>query len=209
MTKSVDKKKFAKNLKALRTAHNHSQEFLGKKLGVGPTSISNYETEYSEPKMDTIVQIAKFYQVSVDYLIGAAPLPHEETKVSIPVVPDLNAAASIKTYYNHVSTIDCPADLLAGNDYVAYRMGNDDLECLNIEKDSLVFLNRTQAPENGDVCIIRVNEEEPMIRRYYKAENMVTLICPCPSSNIAPRAIDTRKNSIQIIGRLEYALVKI
>jgi transcriptional regulator with XRE-family HTH domain len=57
-------------LRALRAERKINQEELGKKIGVGKTTISQYESETRKPDSETLVQLANIFDVSVDYLLG-------------------------------------------------------------------------------------------------------------------------------------------
>jgi transcriptional regulator with XRE-family HTH domain len=57
-------------LRKTRKERNVSQIELATFLGVGKTTISNYETGYSTPDNDTLVRIADFFDISTDYLLG-------------------------------------------------------------------------------------------------------------------------------------------
>ena len=59
-----------KNLKALRTEHNLSQQALAAKLGISQQAINKYENHSIEPDIDTLIAMADLFHVSVDYLIG-------------------------------------------------------------------------------------------------------------------------------------------
>ncbi len=61
---------FAERLKQLRTERDIKQVKLGKYLGYGSTAIANYESGRNEPPIDTLMKIAEFFDVSVDYLVG-------------------------------------------------------------------------------------------------------------------------------------------
>ena len=43
---------------------------LGQKLGLGESTISQYENGKREPDIKTIIRISELFQVSVDYLLG-------------------------------------------------------------------------------------------------------------------------------------------
>lgn len=58
------------NLKTLREQKNLSQKVLGEELDVSDTMISMYEQNKKQPSLPTITKMAKFFNVSVDYLIG-------------------------------------------------------------------------------------------------------------------------------------------
>ncbi len=59
-------------LKQLRIQRNMSQISLAKQLGVSKSVISSYENEVHLPPYDVLLQIARLFGVSTDYLLGAA-----------------------------------------------------------------------------------------------------------------------------------------
>ena len=61
---------FCDRLKQIRKTENVTQEDLGKYLDVGATTISNWENNVSQPSIEQIVKIAKYFNVSTDYLMG-------------------------------------------------------------------------------------------------------------------------------------------
>ena len=59
----------AKQIKNLRINAGMSQLQLAKKLNVGPSAVGMYEQGRRIPAIDTLVQMAKLFGVSLDYLI--------------------------------------------------------------------------------------------------------------------------------------------
>ena len=62
--------KFSERLKYLRKIKGITQVELSKYLGYGYTAISNYENTVHQPDYDTLMKIAEYFGVSVDFLIG-------------------------------------------------------------------------------------------------------------------------------------------
>ena len=69
---------FGKNLKYLRAINNITQEELGKNLGFAKTTVAGWENERCQPDINTLIKIAKFFNVSVDVLLGTG-LTEKET----------------------------------------------------------------------------------------------------------------------------------
>ncbi len=59
-------------IKQLRTQRNISQIALAKQLGVSKSVISSYENDIHYPPYDVLLQIARLFGVSTDYLLGAS-----------------------------------------------------------------------------------------------------------------------------------------
>ena len=59
---------------ALRRDTGMSQAELAKKLGVSPSTVGMYEQGRREPALDTLVELAKLFSVTTDYLLtGSNP----------------------------------------------------------------------------------------------------------------------------------------
>ena len=62
--------KFGERLKALRLEENVSRQQLANALSVSLRSISYWENNQRECDFDTLIAIAGYFSVSVDYLLG-------------------------------------------------------------------------------------------------------------------------------------------
>lgn len=88
-----------KNLKELRKKRNLSQLRLAMELGLSQQTIHKYESGKAEPDIHTLIEMARFFHVTVDYLIGyenhTSDIKKTRTKkrstvpeITIPVTPD-------------------------------------------------------------------------------------------------------------------------
>jgi transcriptional regulator with XRE-family HTH domain len=57
-------------LRLLREKRGLSQGEAAKRMGIVRTTYSNYEAGNREPDIETLNKMAKFYDVSIDYLLG-------------------------------------------------------------------------------------------------------------------------------------------
>ena len=62
--------KFVERLKELRIEKGLTQTQLAKELRVNQRTISNWEVGERQPDLDTLEVIAKYFNVSYDYLLG-------------------------------------------------------------------------------------------------------------------------------------------
>ncbi len=58
------------NLKKLRAQRSLSQKAVADGVGCSPTVYSRYETGERQPSIEMLLALSKFFNVSVDYLIG-------------------------------------------------------------------------------------------------------------------------------------------
>lgn len=59
-----------KKLKQLRKDKGLSQKEVASIIGVTISAYSNYEQGIREPSYDILIKLAKFYDVTTDYLLG-------------------------------------------------------------------------------------------------------------------------------------------
>lgn len=63
-----------RRFKLYRERSELSQKEAAKELGVKPYQIANYETNRSEPNIETLKKMSKLYHVSLDILLGNSKL---------------------------------------------------------------------------------------------------------------------------------------
>ena len=61
---------FAERLKELRLEKELGQETLAQELGLSHGIISLWENGLREPKLSNLVLLAKYFDVTMDYLVG-------------------------------------------------------------------------------------------------------------------------------------------
>ncbi len=61
---------FPERIKELRIERNLSVNELAKEIGVSGAAVSRWENCIRIPNLDNIYNLAKFFDVSADYLIG-------------------------------------------------------------------------------------------------------------------------------------------
>lgn len=66
--------KVGNKIRYLRNEYRLTQTQLGEKLGVGKTTISNYETGNSFPDNDMLIRLSEIFNVSTDYLLGISTI---------------------------------------------------------------------------------------------------------------------------------------
>jgi len=109
-------------IKYLRNHNLMTQEDLGKKLNVKKTTITNYESGFSEPEGEKLVELASIFDVSVDYLLGNVsvkyPIEELENKLTLRNLSSTqldNVCNSILHYYSNPDHIIEPLPSSAFN----------------------------------------------------------------------------------------------
>jgi len=66
-----------KNLKYLRNQYNLSQQKLADILHISQQSVYKYENGITTPDLETLMNMANYFETSVDYIIGNTEIPHK------------------------------------------------------------------------------------------------------------------------------------
>lgn len=70
--------KFGETLKNLREIKGDTQKELGKMLGVSRATIAGYETKNHQPDYEKLEILARYFDVSIDYLLTGEDTFHIE-----------------------------------------------------------------------------------------------------------------------------------
>ena len=66
---------FCKVLESLKLKENILQKDIAKAIGISLRSYQRYEHGEREPTMSTLIALADFFNVSIDYLVGRTDKP--------------------------------------------------------------------------------------------------------------------------------------
>lgn len=79
------------NLKSLRQEKGYSQLEMAGELGIPQSTYQQYEAGINEPKLSTLIQIADYFDVSIDYLIGRTNVREPWDKAGDRVIAELSS----------------------------------------------------------------------------------------------------------------------
>lgn len=94
---------FGNILRELIKFNNLTQKQLGCDLNIAPSTIGNYVRGIREPDYATLIKIAKYFNVSTDYLLGYShndELTHRETAL-------INAYRNLCSDYRNILYRQC------------------------------------------------------------------------------------------------------
>ncbi|USK61294.1 helix-turn-helix domain-containing protein [Peribacillus asahii] len=71
----------AEKLKNLRNSRKFTQQYVADYLGVTRQAYAKYENGHSQPDADSLAKLAKFYDVSIDYLVTGKEQTNLDSKL--------------------------------------------------------------------------------------------------------------------------------
>ena len=206
---------FGDRLLILRNEHNLTiEEFIEQMkrkypdFNLNKSTISRYERNIHKPLRFTLVkEIAEFYGVTVDYLVGKSDDKYGEN-VKYKEIPILG-------------TIAAGAPILAQEDIKGFEFLHPCEEidfCLEVKGDSMigarifnndiVFVKKQDVVENGEIAVVQIDNEEATLKRFYKQNSRIILHAENPT---IPDLIFTAKDRslLKILGKIIYVKFKV
>ena len=187
-----------KRLKQLRNSRGLNQtqlsEALNEKFGLKTdrVMISKWETGFQTPVMNTVVMLAKFFNVSIDYLNG-----DESSKSDYINLPPPNITNDYTTFpveveiaagYEHIAledwegdTVDISNDYLRGRDkseFFVLRVKGDSMYPEYQDGDRVLILKQPTVNYSGQVGVAVYDGELATLKKieYTEGESWVRLV---------------------------------
>lgn len=206
-------KSLGQRIKFLRIEKGLTQADLAQILFSTKTTISNYETGYSTPDLDTLLKIADYFNVTMDYLLGRVDkrVPNKYGFVSdeiviVPILRKVNSKESLFTPGNIEGYEFVNKKLLDENaEYFYYHVTDDSINKI-IKEDSLVLFKKSSEVRNGQL-ILYIDKDKPLLRYYYKDK---IAILESASYNLEHSKLFFSDSDVQkenVIGIAEFAMI--
>lgn len=196
---------FGERLKYLRKSKGLSQVEMARRFGVGQSTVSSWEQNGKEPDHERLKDLADFFQVSLDYLLGRERQLGEDAAeyrfIRVPILGKIPAGAPFPAEEQILEWTRIP-------DEGKYREG--EVFILVVEGDSMEGKSRICAGdrvlvkvqpdvESGEIAVVSVNGEDATLKRVKKLENGEVLLMP---DNPKYDPILVRDGNARIIGKV-------
>lgn len=163
-------------IKELRLSNAIKQVDFAKMLGVSQATVSGWESEKYQPDRDTLIKIASYFDVSVDYLIGNSPVKKEKKKgVQIPVLGEVRAGYPMEAVENIIDYEEIDEETARRGEFFALRIKGDSMEPRFVEGD-VVIVRKQQTADSGDIVVALVNGDSATIKKLKRHQDGITLV---------------------------------
>lgn len=155
-------------MKQLRKKMGISMMEAAKRLSMPYTTYVNYEKGVREPDSETLIQIANFYETTIDYLLfrydtSSLPdniIPMPEMR-KIPLIGTIACGDPILAAENIESEVDIPDEIHAD---FALRCKGDSMINARIFDGDLVYIRQQDIVDNGEIAAVLVDDEATLKR---------------------------------------------
>lgn len=203
---------FSSRLKLLRKNKGLTQTELANELHLSHGAIAMWETDKRQPDNDTMLRIADFFDVSVDYLLG-----REETK-NPPNVYDVDGlvhfeeigtiCAGYDGSLNETFTgeiVEIPLSMINGEekeDYFVLRVQGNSMHPRILEGDR-ILCKRCSMVDNGSFAVVLYDGECATVKKvhYVNGANWIELV-PINPDYMVKRIEGADLEQFRILGKV-------
>ncbi|MFC7281977.1 LexA family protein [Gordonibacter pamelaeae] len=170
------------NIKKLRTSRDWTQEQLADKIGVTRSTVTQWETGWSQPRMGAVEKLANAFNVTVAEIVS-------DGNISLPpgaIVPSIPRKAYAPLLGRvHAGDAQAP-DIIEDNVALPYEIWDRHREgyFLQVEGSCMskvypegcyIFVDRRMEPQNGSIAVVSIDGDDYVMRRLYRGANTMIL----------------------------------
>ncbi len=173
---------FAQRLKELRKLRGLSQSALARELGLSQQAVCKWENGRSTPDPQTLAELAAYFHVSADHLLGRAPRSVADAGVPaassglmqhmIPVIGTVRAGYGALAFEEDYG--EEPATVRDPDNYFYLIVKGDSMEP-RIHEGDLALVRRQPTLENGELGVVVYGDGEGTLKRFIRRGNAVIL----------------------------------
>ncbi|HBJ9666315.1 TPA: helix-turn-helix domain-containing protein [Staphylococcus pseudintermedius] len=198
---------FSKNLKYLRKKHDMEQIDLAKKLGrKSASSISEWEKGKYTPKMKTLSELARLFNVSINDLMEK-DLSNTKIQIdtlpvtAIPVVAKISAGLPIYTEENIIEYTYIPSQMTrGGKELFGLKVSGDSMD-KEFREDDVVIVEKDSVVENGQIGVVNVNGYNATVKRIRYSDDKIVLLPESNNNEHLPQ-VYTNDDEIKVVGKV-------
>lgn len=195
------------NLKTVRKNKGLTQSDVAKYIGISQNNYSYWENGKVKIDNATLLKLADFFGVSVDYLLGRETSEEDKRiqaiggfnvpdKYLIPIVGQVVAGKPIESPENIEGYVYI--EQKNAQEYFALRVSGDSMINAGIVPGALLIVHKQNVADNGDIIVASIDGESTVKR--YKENNGAVFLMP-ENSAYSPILI-TEKTAFYIFGKV-------
>ena len=172
----MDKSNVGQRIFKIRKKKKITRKQIADFLDVHETTIKRYEDGTTKKIPTEVVEkIAKFLNVSIDYLTGWEYEPQSSQGLKIPVLGTVAAGIPISAVEDILDYEEVPQSWENQGEFFGLRIKGDSMKP-DINDGDTVIIRQQSIANNGDVVIALVNGDDATCKKFEKLDNGIMLI---------------------------------
>lgn len=191
-----------KNIRKFRKENHWTQKELADKLHVGKTTVSNYETGYSEPDIETQLILADLFGVTLDELNSRKSDSKNKDYITINVYGRVPAGIPIEAIEEIEDTQDLSLDKYSpSKDYLGLIVEGDSMYPDYLPGDTIIVEVKPDC-ESGEDCVVYVNGYDATLKTVIKNPDGTITLKPI-NPEYPPKTYGPEDETITILGTVK------
>ncbi len=162
-----------KNFEDLLLANGTTVYRVSKETGIPASTFSDWKTGRSTPKAEKLKKIARFFDVSLEYLLDGSE-GASSTEKKIPIIGEIRAGSPIITNETLLGYEKASVD--SADNYFYLRICGDSMKNIGMLDGSLVLFRKQQYAEDGDIVACLVGGDSATVKRFRRQQRTIYLI---------------------------------
>lgn len=176
-------------LELVGNKHGSSQELV-RAIGATKNAVTEWKSGRSKSYKKYALQIAQFYDVSLDWLTGLSNQKEKRPIVSNETLIKNAATTAITGMVPILGEIPAGYPVLANEEILGYApvavhnpqdcflllVKGDSMINAGIQSGDMVLIRRQPCAEEGQIVACRVNGDEATLKRFHEQDNSVMLV---------------------------------
>ena len=205
---------FAERLRELRNEKKMTMKDLADKLSLTEQAISMYERNERRPNFEKLEEIADFFNIDMNYLLGKSIIKnsytHEFGEITldklirkIPLYDLISCGTGGFVDDNIIDYVSLPASMFsAKKEYFAQYAKGDSMTNANINDGDLVIFEKTSTITNGMIGCFCIDDNTATCKRLSISNDQIILLPENPSYSPIIVSVESFKS----IGKLAFVI---
>lgn len=189
-------------VRELRISKGISQKNFAAMLNVPPNTYNQWENGKRQPDFAILAQIADYFEVTIDYLLGKTNIPNNSKGVVIPVLGVVPAGIPLEAIEEVLDYEEITEDMARDGKYIALQIKGDSM-LPTICNGDVVIVRLQPDVESGETAIVMVNGHDATCKKVVKHTSGITLVPNNPAYE--PRYFTNEEISstpVRILGKV-------
>ena len=153
-----------KKVRELRTKRGISQKEFASILQVPPNTYNQWENGKRQPDPEMLAQIAEYFDVSIEYLIGKDTSSRRPKGVKIPVLGIVPAGIPVEAIEDILDYEEIPEHMASTGEFFGLKIKGDSMLPKICDGD-IVIVRKQPDVESGETAIIMANGDEATCKK--------------------------------------------
>ncbi|MBR4490454.1 helix-turn-helix domain-containing protein [bacterium] len=160
-------------IRELRKQRKLSQGDLANILHLSQSAVTHYENGRRNPDAETLMMLANFFGVTVDYLTCSTDVANKPILVKI--YGEVAAGKPIDQIENELGHAEISADMAKCGTYFGLRIKGDSMSP-RIQNGDIVIVRQQPTIENGEIAIVSIAQDTATCKKIKKTDKGISLI---------------------------------